>query len=391
MRRRGLALALLLAGAASAQPAVPALSEARARAEAGDYDGARALLERRLAAAPGDADARFLLARVQAWSGRPALALPIYRELLAAEPRNADYLLGYGQALLWSGDAPAAVEALERARAAAPGYPAVDEALAAARAARASGAVAADGVDAAGAPAARPAATAPAPSPLARRLALSARRDRLDRGLRDWTGLRLDGAWIPAGRSGLYGALVSERRFGLRDDGVEVGAVLPLGGGWTLQPEVGVVPDAGFLPSSYVDLRLQRDLGGGWLASASARRSDYRDVDVQRLALGVERYAGAWRMGYVLGLTRLAGRHATGHDLRLARAYGERSEVGLQLAAGREAALLGPTVVASDVRAAALFGRHAIGDWALLWNLGRVEQGGLYTRDGLGLGLERRF
>jgi YaiO family outer membrane protein len=232
---------------------------------------------------------------------------------------------------------------------------------------------------------------APTASRDRRSLAISARHERLDRGLDPWRSLRLDALMLPAGRTGGYGALVAEERFGLRDAGLEAGIVVPLGRGWTVQPEVGLVADADFLPRHYLDLRLQRVLEGGWIGTASLRHSAYRDVDVQRLALGVERYAGAWRAAYTLNLTRLAGDESVGHDLRLARAYGERSEVGLQVGFGREAALIGPQVVASDVRATVLFGRHAVGAWALLWNVGRVRQGVLYTREGLGLGLERRF
>jgi YaiO family outer membrane protein len=402
VRRGILALALLAAWtAASAQS--PVLADARARVDARDFAAAAALLERHLATAPQDAEARYLLARVYAWSGEPARALPIYRELLVDEPDNGDYLLGYGQALLWSGDAHAAVDVLERAQRIAPAYVEVADALAKAQATVAdpstSGSIATPpspvAASSAGTVAGAPmpsAGSIPAPAPRDRRsVAVSARRDRLDRGLDDWTSLRLDAVSIPLEGTGAYGALVSERRFGLRDAGVEAGAVVRFAEGWTFQPEVGVVGGAEFLPRHYVDLRLQRDFGAGWVGGASLRHSDFRDVDVQRLALGIERYAGTWRMGYTLSIARLEGRHTTGHDVRLVRAYGERSEIGLQLGTGREAALVGTSVLASDVRAATLFGRHALGDWAVLWNAGRVQQGDFYTREGVGLGLERRF
>jgi YaiO family outer membrane protein len=396
MRRLALVLALLAASAAQAQS--PSLGEARARVDAGDFAGAAALLERHVAATPQDAEARYLLARVYAWSGEPARALPIYRDLLAAEPDNGDYLLGYGQALLWSGDADAAIGVLERAQRIAPAYAEVADALAKARATAAESTATAAMPAAPTSPAAEAAVPTQSAAPMRapatrerRSLALSARRDRLDRDLDDWTALRLDALAIPAEGTGVYGALVSERRFGLHDTGLEAGAVVRMGGGWTFQPEVGLVGGAEFLPRHYVDLRLQRDFGGGWVGGVSLRHSDFRDVDVQRLALGLERYAGAWRLGYTLNVARLAGSHTAGHDVRVVRGYGERSEVGLQLGTGREAALLGTAVVASDVRAATLFGRHAFGDWALLWNVGRVRQGDFYTREGLGLGLERRF
>lgn len=383
MRHAAMALVLaLLATQASAQ----SLDQARGLAAARDYSSAAHLLEQRLAAAPGDDEARFLLARVRAWNGEHAQALALYGPLLEAEPDNADYLLGQGLALLWAGRAREAVVTLERAARIAPDDPEVRTALA-----QAAAATAGEGQFVAPRDDSDAAAREVPVSRDRRSLALSARYDHLDRGFDPWRSVRLDARRLPADRSGFYGAALSEHRFGLRDAGVELGAVLPMGAGWSFQPEVGVVAAADFLPAHHIDLRLQRVFGDGWVGAASWRRSAYRDVDVQRLSVGAERYAGPWRMAYTIGLTRLAGQTSAGHDLRLARAYADGSEIGLQIGGGREAALLGPVVVASEVRATTLFGRHAFGDWALLWNFGRTRQGNFYTREGIGIGLERRF
>lgn len=108
--------------------------------------------------------------------------------------------------------------------------------------------------------------------------------------------------------------------------------------------------------------------------------------------IDVERDAGAWRAGYTATATRLRGTHAVGHDLRRARAYGDRGEVGVQFATGGGDARLGTQVVASDVRAWSLGGRHPLtADRAPRWSAGHVKQGALYVRDGVALGLERRF
>lgn len=451
------ALAAALGAQAQAPVAAPgtaaadALRIADAHVARRDWAGARSVLEQRLAQVPEDDAARFLLARVRAWQGEPAAALPLYAALLSREPDNADYLLGYGQAQLWAGRRDAAIAALERAQRLAPGYADVDRALAQARESKvaATGAGAEPRVDApAGpaAPASTPSATAApsdtasasqsgstapsVPSPAAdvdgaspgaavavgpdqdaprpaatgavadssptserrRSIVLTGRYDRLDRGYDDWRAWRLDAAATGGERVGVTGALFTESRFGLDDHGVELGLVVPLRAGWTLQPQLGAVPDAQFLPQRFADLRLERVFGAGWVGAASLRRSDYRDVRVERLALGVERYVGAWRAGYTANVTRLRGTHAVGHDLRLARGYGDGGEVGVQFATGREDALLGTQVVASDVRAWSIGGRHPLSAaWALRWNAGHVRQGALYARDGIALGLERRF
>ena len=365
---RPIALAiLLLLGAPGAQ--AQDLAQARARIDARDYAGAAGLLEARLATNPQDAEAMFLLARSYAWNGEPRRALPLYATLLAVEPGNADYRLGHGQALLWSGDAVAAVRELERAHQIAPDYPELAIALAQARAA----------------------AVSSHPQLARRSLGVTVRHEQLDRGLADWTSVRLDAAIRAPERIGFHGALASERRFGLHDLGVEAGAIIPLGGGWSMQPEVGMTSDADFLPRTFGDVRLLGAFPGGWLGHVGTRHSAYRDADVRRLYAGLERYAGAWRLGYTLAMTSLEGRSSAGHDLRAARTYGEHSEIAVHLASGREAALFGQDVLLSRVRAVSMSGRHALGHWSLLWNIGRTRQGELYTREGLSLGVERRF
>lgn len=450
-----LALALAAAPAfvqAQAQPprgaGTAVIEAANAQIARRDWAAARATLERRLEQAPDDDAARFLLARVRAWQGEPEAALPLYATLLAREPDNADYLLGYGLAQLWSGRRDAAIETLERAQRLAPGYADVERALAQAReatnASPASGAEphrgapagtatstastaatsdtastlqpastttptpsAAADADAASPsapvaagpdrdaprPAAASASAGPTPNSERRRsLVLTARHDRLDRGYDDWRAWRLDAAATGAGRTGVTGAVFTETRFGLDDHGVELGLIVPLRGGWTLRPQVGAVPGAQFLPRRFADLRLERVFGAGWVGAASARRSDYRGVRVERVALGIEHYVGAWRAGYTATVTRLRGTSAVGHDLRLAREYGAGGEIGVQFATGREDALLGTQVVASEVRAWSIGGRQPLSaTWALRWNAGHVRQGALYARDGLALGLERRF
>lgn len=225
-----------------------------------------------------------------------------------------------------------------------------------------------------------------------RRMALVGHFDALDHGLQDWSGLRLELGNTTRKRSGVYGALVQERRFGEEDTGVEAGAALAFGDGWMFQPELSIAPGSHFLPRNSLDLRLTRELGGGWVGSGSIGRRHYRDADVDRAALQVERYVGAWRWSYQLNLGRLRGRDSAGHDLRLAREYGERSEIGVLAAFGQEPSVLGSGLVTANVRAFGLFGRHAFDpNWALLWNAGSVRQGDFYTRHGIVLGIERRF
>ena len=126
--------------------------------------------------------------------------------------------------------------------------------------------------------------------------------------------------------------------------------------------------------------------------AAGLRRTRYPEVTVERLALAVEQYVGDWRLGYTFNRTDVDGERVNGHDAAIDRYYGERDVIGLRLTAGSEDVLQGTQVVASQVRALALQGRHGLSDaWALQWGLGYVRQGDFHDRRWLQLGLRRAF
>ncbi|XQR91289.1 YaiO family outer membrane beta-barrel protein [Stutzerimonas urumqiensis] len=356
------------------------LETARQQVENQQLDAARATLERHLAERPEDAEARFLLARVLAWQGRPLDALPLYDRLLAGDPDNADYLLGQGQALLWADRPQAAMVPLERAATLAPDYILVQQVMQQARAALST-----------------PVTIAEQPvQPQAQRrheLELSYRTDDLDSGFDDWQTQRLDYVSTRAEGLGWYGALLREQRFGDWDPGLELGAVIALDENWTLQPEVGYQHDPFFLPKWHADLRLQRRLPAGFLGAVSVRRTEYETSRVDRLALSVERYWNDWRAGYTVNITDVSNAGTPiGHDLSLDYYYDGLSYLGLRGTFGEEEAVEGQRLLTSDVRAISLQGRHWFDTrWALTWEFGRHDQGDLYTRDWVQLGLRHAF
>ena len=220
------------------------------------------------------------------------------------------------------------------------------------------------------------------------------RYDSLDSGFADWQAHRLDLQSSRRGEPTWYGAALRERRFGSWDEGLELGAAVPLGDDWVLQPEMGRTFGADFLPEWYADLRLQRRLPQGYVGSASLRRTQYDASRVDRLALGAERYWGNWRAAYTLNVSDVQGAgNPVGHAVALDHYYRERSLIGLRASTGREEeGLPGGQVVTSDVTAFAVRGRHWLdADWALSWELGTLSQGDLYDRHGIQLGVRRAF
>ena len=366
------ALVAMLAMPAWAQDDA-ALRARQARA----YVAAELQLRARLAQAPGDDEARFQLARVLAWQQRADAAVPLYAALLERAPDNADYLFGLAQAQLWSGDRAAAQGTVDRLEVVAPAYPE----LAALR-----DQIAAASLPARGRDEVRPAA------PAYREAGVSVRHDWLTQGLDPWRAARFEVNGRTAEGRGWYVAGAQERRFGLVDSGVEAGVALPLTSRWTLQVDGGGWPGSEFQPRWFGDVRAQHAFDRGTVLGASLRRTRYPEVTVDRLALGVEQYWGAWRFGYTFNRTDVAGNRVSGHDLAFDRYYRERDSIGLRLTSGSEDALQGTDIVASAVRAAAVQGRHGVaGDWSVQWAAGYVRQGAFYDRRWVQLGLRRAF
>ncbi|MHB0852955.1 YaiO family outer membrane beta-barrel protein [Stutzerimonas nitrititolerans] len=343
-------------------------------------DAARATLEAYLREQPGDQQARFLLARVLAWQGSPHEALPIYESLLTSQTDNVDYLLGYGQALLWSGFPQRALESLERAAVIAPDYGDVQTVIQQARAALV-------------VPVTATAPTSDVPTQRRHELQLSTRKDSLDNGFDDWRSHRLEYTSTRPEGPGWYGTLLREQRFGEWDEGIELGATLPLNDRWTLQPEVGYQPSPYFLAEWHTDLRLQRRFENGYLGAVSIRRTEYETTRVDRLALSAERYFGNWRAGYTLNITDVSDAGTpVGHNLGLDYYYRGLSYAGVRLTAGEEEAVEEQRLITSDVRALSLQGRHWFSHrWAMTWEIGHHKQGDYYTRQWLQLGLRHAF
>ena len=211
-----LLLIFTLAGAALASE-----QQAQTQVDAGDLGAARVTLEEHLRSRPDDREARFLLARVLAWQGETATAVPLLKQLSSEAPGNADYLLALGQAQLWDGQVHAAIATLQEASSVAPDYPEIDNAIRQARLALS-------------APTNR--ITLPQRSADRRHeLELSVRQDWLDNGFDDWRRQRLDYFSTQAEGIAWYGALLREQRFGEWDEGLEAGAVFALDQNWSLQ------------------------------------------------------------------------------------------------------------------------------------------------------------
>ncbi len=105
LRPIAFALALCAATAGLLAPAAAAATfdEALAVKRSGDHTRAITLFEELVAAEPRNAQYLFHLGTVQGWAGRTDEALATFERALQIAPQDADVRLGYGRVLAWSG------------------------------------------------------------------------------------------------------------------------------------------------------------------------------------------------------------------------------------------------------------------------------------------------
>jgi YaiO family outer membrane protein len=389
----------LLAGCAIAFLAAAAQAQAPAGMQGADGIPA---LEQAVHASPQDSDARFALARAYAGDGRFADAGREYDVLLAKNADDVDWLLGKSQALIAMRRSGEALPLLAKARRLAPDYEDVwrAEAMALEVAGDERGALALLDSAAQRFPAAE--------WPIERRARLVEAR-LLARGTRLSAGAayeHLSGdndPWRSAsaavmvpigGNTRLVTAVALERRYGRQDEQISAGIAHRLPARWSLDAGVAATPGAELLARHEVHLELARPIGRSTSAALRYRRSHFATVDIDALAASGEYAFGSHRLAYTLTGTRPAGIDVTfGHALRFARDYGTGSSVTALLARGDEAETVSPgRVLVTRVTTLAVYGIHwRSAAWGYSWSASWTEQGDLYDRLGVRLGVERRF
>lgn len=359
-------------------------------------------LRAQVAAAPANTDLRDELARSCARAGRPADALAEYETLLAVASDNPDWLLGKGQALTALGRPREALAPLEKARALSPRYEDVWRANIAALEAAGE----ADGAAALATEAGRAFPDAAWPREKASALArarLVERGTRLSLGMsyEDLSGGRSSWQAVTFGldhpldeRRRILAGVNIEERFDTQDEQFSIGLVDRMGGGWTWGVSADVAADAEILPEWNLVAEAGRTLPGNRGISLRARHASYAAVDVSSLAATIEQYFRAFRVAYALTASKPDGISARlGHTLRLARDYGDGSQATLALGYGEEAETVAPGVVqVTRNKSVSVHGVHwVVPAWGFAWEAGWHEQGDLYDRTRLRIGLEHRF
>ena len=220
-------------------------------------------------------------------------------------------------------------------------------------------------------------------------------RETLSNNLPDWTSSYLLAVHRFDERKTFYGGLRETRRFGLDDTEAHGGLYYPLGATWTSLVEVSASPTHEVLARYSAYGQMQKNLPGGWGLGLGLRHNEYSLTGTNVLSAFAERYWGNFRGAYTLYSGRPEGASsAASHRFQLSYYYAARNSVGLSYSNGREVEYLGPSrgVLTSDVKNWTLSGQHWLAPaWALTYDVVNHEQGNLYRRQGLRLGLRHSF
>jgi len=133
---------------------------------------------------------------------------------------------------------------------------------------------------------------------------------------------------------------------------------------------------------------------GGWGVLAAVRHLQYTSAPVTISASTVERYVSRYRAAYSLYAARLQSERSIGHRVQGDVYYGHSSSsVGLAVSLGDEVESTLPNgVLRTSVRGAGVVGRQWLTPrWLLIYDALVLQQGALYTRRRISIGLEHRF
>ena len=350
---------------------------------------------------PQDHETRFLYARVLTWDESWEQSIAEYDALLAASPDNVDYLFGKAQVLVWSDRSAEASPLLERARELAPDYEDVrllHERVLAMNAA--SGSIATSEVEALGATRNKRTSSANfrqgSSNPPVRRahLMAAASVDFLDNGFDNWKSLFVNGDYRVGPGRVVYGELRSTERFSDHDLDLTLGGHLSDGNRWSGFVQGSVGPGADILPRWTAMAGVRRALPNDWGVELSYRHSEYAQTYGDVMALGIERYWRSYRFAYGLHRGKAEDAKATfSHVIRVDYYYGDYDYIGLIVADGEEAESIGlDRLLVSDIETYGLVGQHWLTEsWAIAWAAEYHKQGKVYTRQGIYVGLKRRF
>ena len=219
--------------------------------------------------------------------------------------------------------------------------------------------------------------------------------ERLTNGFADWLSFYVEALKEFKARTSLHATFRQTDRFSLKDQELSAGMRYPLGRTWAALVEGRWSLSHQVLPRWSLMAHLDRFFGAGWVIHLGLRHTEFEAATTNSGILIIESYWGSNRASYSFYLSQLVGGGtALSHVLQTSYYYNGLSSLNLVFAIGRELENLQPIggVLSSHLRSLALFGRHGFADhWAIAYEVLVHEQGDIYTRKGLRIGLRYLF
>ena len=246
-------------------------------------------------------------------------------------------------------------------------------------------------VDAAPVP---PPSSQPAQAAAYTELTLSQARENLSNNPDAWSDTQLELLRKFAPRKLLIGRATSSERFGLHDNSIGLSGYYALAERTTAYAALTASDTHRVLARDSLHLQLAQSLPLGWGVIGGLRHVTYNTTAVDVADLTLERYFSDYRVAFTAYPSRsqVAG-NASSYRLQFSRYYSEENNIQLMLASGTEVDKptgVG-TVLATSVRATALFGRHWLTrNVGLDYGIGHTVQG-VSTRRAVNFGLRYRF
>lgn len=181
-------------------------------------------------------------------------------------------------------------------------------------------------------------------------------------------------------------------RFGIHDSQYAFGYTQPLNPKLVANIGATASPTHRFLARHAFTAGMQYEFAKAWLIHAGMRNSSYDAVSVNEGIFMLERYVSSfsWALGW--RPTRAFDTTVHSYELRGTYYYGDRDSIGLILSNGEEASSVPNGIVLTDVRSAALVGRHWLAPrWAVSYAATYSRQGDFYSRKGLNFGIQYAF
>lgn len=191
------------------------------------------------------------------------------------------------------------------------------------------------------------------------------------------------------------GGSFQSRRFTTSEFDFSLGLHQPVGQNITALSDASIHSLHDTLPQYTLYSHVTRLIPGGWGIGFGVRQTEYNFATGNLLSLSAERSFGNLRGAYTLYSNRAEGTGlGSAHRFEVSYLYGERNTIGLAYTTGRDidSVALPVSLSMSDVRDWTLSGRHWLTpNWALTYDLLSQDQGTLYRRQGLRLGVSRSF